>query len=966
MDYTSVNISQILEELGAQRKDLSNSPLIYKNEVDSSSLKTDGERIVQEFSQADIPETRIRLMVQELSLLLLCSACFLDRNLESTQEERKICHLYIQHRFVLFVTTENIPELEKISRIILETPNQWLNVLEICKSFTLIQATELVSTFVKEQLILNEFVKGVLVLESYLPEFYKERISKSIFTICQAIPHRALAIRYLLTTSEQLPDLALRITLDYCNDEIAYLNAIFNGNTMWIVQSLSKMQDVLLGLQKKLFNHLESVTLSSGRSSQIDACLILRVICAFGGLLSVKIPEQDVFKCLDLIKNAKTQRLVKLALCFITICYESIVRYSKNTLLDTLTEITKMEHSDTALLYAIYFRTNQFDQIENIVKTTLQMEVSVSKLGLVELKEIFAKTLFPADALARHALMLKPASFADLGTIAEAESLALTCFNQLLNTRVFQTYGFDIRNWVYQRIIEASLPVSPLLVELIQEYSSSILSTTTISKIPEKELRNIFSESGPISQKQVLLLLYILSYNQNVIRFKKETGQISEQYSDKLVDSIHVMRMLSYTANLQGGLAYKHLYPDLLALTSFHFPYLFNVTSLLTGEERLLHSASESMSIEHLESAITSAISNPGKILAIISSLNSKSSQDLLPHATSLMKLLLPYLISENVELRVLEEFYQLWEKLNCLIPEELSLLTINLLSSTPDFLSECTSQDLFRDPLILLKVHTSVFRKPPLYQIFLRILSIYMSASRQKYRRRFQMYHINNGKRVVFTEAHLTSMLYIQDTAIMQYLLDACQQRLEDEAHPDVLEEIRAITCGFLHQIFIENKLYIKLIHFQTYNPELLPVTTLGIPSMHVCMEFIPELLAQPQIDKQMFGLRLSGYLFKRYPLASSFGLAKDTVIPKIQSIVLTINAVPEQIAIHLPDIVEITGMIAEAFPNTVEICVEILSDIRNQTNLIAFPDDEKDCRKTSLKESISLVLKGLGRPDI
>ncbi|ORX89757.1 hypothetical protein K493DRAFT_305500 [Basidiobolus meristosporus CBS 931.73] len=248
------------------------------------------------------------LVVQELGLVLLCSACFLDRSIESTQDERKIHHLYIQHRFGLFIAPDNVPELEKILRFVLETPNQWLNVLDICKSFTLIQATELVSVIVKEKLILNEFVKGLLVHESYLPEFYKERISKSILTICQAIPHRALAIRYLLTTAEQLPDLALRITLDYCNDEISYLNAIFNGSTTWVIHSLNKMQDVLLGLQKKLFSHLESVTLSNGRTSQIDMCLILRVICAFGGLLAVKIPEQDVFKCLVLIKNAKTQR----------------------------------------------------------------------------------------------------------------------------------------------------------------------------------------------------------------------------------------------------------------------------------------------------------------------------------------------------------------------------------------------------------------------------------------------------------------------------------------------------------------------------------------------------------------------------------------------------------------------------------------------------------------------------------
>lgn len=40
----------------------------------------------------------------------------------------------------------------------------------------------------------------------------------------------------------------------------------------------------------------------------------------------------------------------------------------------------------------------------------------------------------------------------------------------------------------------------------------------------------------------------------------------------------------------------------------------------------------------------------------------------------------------------------------------------------------------------------------------------------------------------------------------------------------------------------------------FQGYPSELLPVTVAGIPSMHICLDFIPELLQQPHLDKQVF----------------------------------------------------------------------------------------------------------------
>lgn len=86
------------------------------------------------------------------------------------------------------------------------------------------------------------------------------------------------------------------------------------------------------------------------------------------------------------------------------------------------------------------------------------------------------------------------------------------------------------------------------------------------------------------------------------------------------------------------------------------------------------------------------------------------------------------------------------------------------------------------------------------------------------------------------------------------------------------VVEEIRWLTCAFLHQLFIENPLLIKLLHFQGYDANLLPVTVQGVGSMHLCLDFIPELLAQPQAEKQLFAVRLASYLIEKYPLPKRY----------------------------------------------------------------------------------------------
>lgn len=40
-----------------------------------------------------------------------------------------------------------------------------------------------------------------------------------------------------------------------------------------------------------------------------------------------------------------------------------------------------------------------------------------------------------------------------------------------------------------------------------------------------------------------------------------------------------------------------------------------------------------------------------------------------------------------------------------------------------------------------------------------------------------------------------------------------------------------------------------------QGYPSELLPVSVSLIPSMHICLDFIPELLSQPHLEKQVRG---------------------------------------------------------------------------------------------------------------
>ena len=64
---------------------------------------------------------------------------------------------------------------------------------------------------------------------------------------------------------------------------------------------------------------------------------------------------------------------------------------------------------------------------------------------------------------------------------------------------------------------------------------------------------------------------------------------------------------------------------------------------------------------------------------------------------------------------------------------------------------------------------------------------------------------------------------------------------------------EVRCLVCSYLHQMFIAEPSMVKLVHFQGYPLQLLPMMVSGVPSMHICLDFIPELLAQPETHKQV-----------------------------------------------------------------------------------------------------------------
>ena len=55
--------------------------------------------------------------------------------------------------------------------------------------------------------------------------------------------------------------------------------------------------------------------------------------------------------------------------------------------------------------------------------------------------------------------------------------------------------------------------------------------------------------------------------------------------------------------------------------------------------------------------------------------------------------------------------------------------------------------------------------------------------------------------------------------------------------------------------------------------------MTVAGVPSMHICLDFAPELLGQPDLDKQIFAVDLISHLSVQYALPKSYSTARLAV---------------------------------------------------------------------------------------
>ncbi|XP_071540671.1 integrator complex subunit 2 isoform X2 [Panulirus ornatus] len=452
-----------------------------------------------------------------------------------------------------------------------------------------------------------------------------------------------------------------------------------------------------------------------------------------------------------------------------------------------------------------------------------------------------------------------------------------------------------------------------------------------------------------VMTSQLLLLYYLLLYEDvrlnNTHQLLANSRRV-HSYSPHLFTQLPIRYLLSHAQKEQR--LYAGLFSPLVKLLVSHYPQLCLVEDWLyqspSADSRLgilpPRVALDPLSVTR---AMEDAADKPGRLLVLLDRLMRMPPHQLWPLAapiTASMKCLL----QPGVPRKVLDTYRQVWMRLNSLFPRRLWAMTVEGL--LPEEL-QCrsrktlTEDDIILDPLYVLRCDEKVYRCAPLLQLVIYMLQVYLLSSRTFLSQQMQSTPVVSTSHCLSGGNNSTSpqaleeereklrgaLILTQESAAVQILLEACLMKDQDKdgAGALALQEIRSIVCSYIHQAFLKDTTLAKLVHFQGYPGELLGPVVRGVPSMHIAigLNWIPELLQLPDLDKQLFAVELTSHLALQNAMPSTLSISRLGI--NTLATLLSVLGEEERLAImeaSLPSLVHI----GRAFPALMDELLHLL----------------------------------------
>lgn len=641
------------------------------------------------------------------------------------------------------------------------------------------------------------------------------------------------------------------------------------------------------------------------------------------------------------------------------------------------------------LLMAIHFHSNQVPAISELVCSTLGMKIVLRQNTTTRMKQIFTQEIFTEQVVTAHAVkvsvtmelnanipgylpvhcihqLLKSRAFSK-----HKVPIKSWIYKQICNCTtplhpvlpaLIEVYVSSIISPI-TKVEHTPRPLTE--VEILRVFRNSVVgnhldiakriytfdyddvktplllpvNTTTVNTNTDHPIDDA-ANAGVTSQ--LLLLYYLLLYED--VRLSNMSSLLSsgrkiKSYSTEFMSELPIKYLLQQAQKNQHE--FSGLFSPLLRLLITHFPHLSLVDDwiedeVITTKLKNRHHILTTTAIQtiHIIEAFEEIDTCPSKAIKLLRAMLKMSATDVWP----LAELLIQYfkkILGDDVPRLIQELYKQVWIRLNTVLPRRLWIMSINALMPDDGLLKmhQLTQENILFDPLQVLRCDTRVFRCPDALAIVLRILQASLAASKSQLSRHILDKPLMDKTGQLQSENEReelkTALVASQESVAVQILLESCLETQSDRietGHRWALREVRGIVCSYIHQVFISEPSLARLVHFQGYPRELLEMTVCGIPSMHICLDFIPELLSMSEMDKQIFAIDLSSHLSLQYALPKSLSIAKlcMNTLSTLLGVLSNDNRI-EMFRAILPCIVRF----AEAFPPLLEDCILFLQQL-------------------------------------
>uniref|UniRef100_F1KSB2 Integrator complex subunit 2 n=1 Tax=Ascaris suum TaxID=6253 RepID=F1KSB2_ASCSU len=519
------------------------------------------------------------------------------------------------------------------------------------------------------------------------------------------------------------------------------------------------------------------------------------------------------------------------------------------------------------LLLSIHLHANQTTQLSKLISNVLYFKVKLDTNLLSRFRNLFLRHAMTERELAQ---LVSSLPVTGTLTIAHKGFLPAHCVAQLLTARSFAKHSIPIHEWLASQIVECRSPVHPTVVELIAAYASSCVpeDTNLIINEPlsEKFIQDLFI--GDIVD-EVLLVPRLLSFFfmlslRSKIEKSDPSNSITYPYNLKMESRLPIRYMISVISSRPDD--FQALRSPLLRVAAHFYVYMLPDANFLlydlnvdlsTGSERSAAPLRESGMEHSLESVCAESTAEGVHRMKRLEWSSLRTQLRSREYVLNAMRLAVKREMSDPF----VTSLTHVWNRIE-------NVESVTFLEETVTALSgeKITHEMLCEQPLLLCRCKDIVFKSGPLFSCFLRLLSFYESAGRNILAHKLQTAPLSSSNRQeqkAEREELARSLIGAQNSELVQVLLEACW-RFGDA-------EVQKLACEHIHQMFIADPVLLKLVHFQGYPVEMIPMAVRLIPSMHICLDFVHEILALADMSKRLFAVVLITELAQMYRIEHS-----------------------------------------------------------------------------------------------